>query len=65
MKAATKENAGREPGSFPESVHQATQSVPQSAAAGKALAVWLYNIGARSLGDTQAAFNRHPSWRSA
>ena len=41
------------------------QSVPQHSAAGKAFAVWLYCIGARSLADTQAAFDRRPSWRGA
>lgn len=33
--------------------------------AGKALAVWLYAIGAASLDETQARFDRHPTWRSA
>ena len=41
------------------------QSVPQRVATGKAFAVWLYCIGARSLADTQAAFDRRPSWRAA
>jgi hypothetical protein len=36
------------------------EAQPQS---GKALAVWLYNIGACSLDETQAAFDRRPSWR--
>jgi len=40
-------------------------SVPHDAQAGKAVAVWLYCIGARSLGATQAAFDRRPSWRGA
>jgi hypothetical protein len=40
-------------------------SVPHDAPAGKAVAVWLYCIGARSLRETQAAFDRHPSWRAA
>ncbi|GIK87985.1 MAG: hypothetical protein BroJett026_34660 [Betaproteobacteria bacterium] len=35
------------------------------AAAGKAVAVMLYNLGARSLEETQAAFARHPEWRGA
>ena len=58
MRHPTKESAGAAPGSFPE--HQATQSVPHTATAGKALAVWLYCIDARSLSVTQAAFGRHP-----
>jgi hypothetical protein len=33
--------------------------------AGKQLAVWLFCIGATTLRDTQAAFDRHPEWRSA
>jgi len=33
-------------------------SVPHDAQAGKAVAVWLYCIGARSIGATQAAFDR-------
>ena len=41
------------------------QSLPQHGAAGKAFAVWFNRIGARSLADTQAAFDRHPSWRGA
>ncbi len=35
------------------------------AQAGKALAVWLYQIGAADLAETQARFDRHPSWRTA
>ena len=31
--------------------------------AGKALAVWLYCIGARSLEDTAELFRAHPEWR--
>ena len=31
----------------------------------KALAVWLYNIGARSLEETQRAFDVHPEWVDA
>ena len=65
MRHPTKESAGAAPGGFPESVHQATQSVPQTATAGKALAVWLYCIDARSLTATRAAFARHPEWVSA
>jgi len=38
---------------------------PCAAQGAKALAVWLFNIGARGLVDTQAAFNRNPAWRSA
>ena len=41
------------------------QSVPQHVAAGKAFAVMLYNVGARSLGETRVAFARHPEWVSA
>ena len=41
------------------------RSVAHDAMAGKALAVWLYNVGVRSLGDTDAAFHRHPEWRYA
>lgn len=33
--------------------------------AGKALAMLLYNLGARSLAATSATFARHPSWREA
>ena len=40
-------------------------SVPHDAQAGKAVAVWLYCIGARSIGETQVAFGRHPEWRAA
>lgn len=40
-------------------------SVAQDAAAGKAVAMWLYAIGARSKDETQAAFARHPEWRGA
>jgi len=40
-------------------------SVAQDAAAGKAVAIWLYAIGARSISETQAAFARHPEWRGA
>jgi prophage regulatory protein len=40
-------------------------SVPHHAPAGKAVAVWLYCIGAQSIGETQAAFDRRPSWRAA
>jgi len=40
-------------------------SVAQDAAAGKAVAVMLYTLGARSLEETQAAFTRHPEWRDA
>lgn len=35
------------------------------AQAGKALAVWLCCIGARSLPETVATFAQHPEWRSA
>ena len=38
---------------------------PYAVQGAKALAVWLFNIGARGLVDTQAAFNRNPAWRSA
>ena len=44
------------------------RSVPHPVAeaqAGKALAVMLYNVGARSIGETQAAFDRRPTWRHA
>lgn len=30
----------------------------------KCLAVLMYQIGARSLEDTQAAFDQHPEWAS-
>jgi hypothetical protein len=40
-------------------------SVPQHGEAGKPFAVMLYNVGARSLSETQAAFDRRPSWRAA
>lgn len=40
-------------------------SVPQQVAVGKALAVWLYCIDARSLSATRAVFARHPEWVSA
>ena len=65
MKPPTKESAGLAPGGFPESVHQATPSVPHDAQAGKAVAVMLYNVGARSIGETRVAFSRHPEWRAA
>jgi len=65
MRHPKKESAGAAPGGFPESVHQATQSLPQTAMADKAVAVWLYCIGARSLGETQTMFDRRPSWRAA
>ena len=65
MRHPTKESAGAAPGVFPESVHQATLSVPQTATAGKAVAVALYCIGARSLLATQAVFARHPEWVAA
>ena len=32
---------------------------------GKALALWFYNIGARSMYETIAQFRRNPAWRSA
>jgi len=35
------------------------------AQAGKALAILFFTVGARSLGETQAAFNRHPEWAPA
>ncbi len=35
------------------------------AAAGKQLAMLLYCLGARGIGETQAAFNRNLAWRSA
>jgi hypothetical protein len=38
--------------------------VAQAAAAGKALAVWLYCADLRSLQATQGAFARNPAWRS-
>jgi len=40
-------------------------SVTQHGEAGKRFAVMLYNVGARSLSETQAAFDRRPSWRGA
>jgi hypothetical protein len=33
--------------------------------AGKALAVWLFNVGAVSMDETAAKFAQHPAWRSA
>ena len=65
MRPPTKESAGAAPGGFPDSVHQATQSVPQTATAGKALAILLYNVGGRSLDETRALFAQHPEWRGA
>lgn len=65
MRAATKENAGRAPGDLPDSVQQRAQSVPQTAMVGKALAVWLYCIEARTLSATRFTFARHPEWASA
>jgi len=35
------------------------------AAAAKAVAIWLYVIGARSLRETVDAFDAHPEWREA
>jgi hypothetical protein len=32
--------------------------------AGKALAMWLYNVGAASLTATSGKFSCHPEWRS-
>jgi len=37
----------------------------KDAQAGKWLALLLYNCGARSLAETQAAFTRHPEWAAA
>jgi hypothetical protein len=37
----------------------------EDAQAGKALAMMLYNVGARSLKATQIAFDRHPEWTHA
>lgn len=34
-------------------------------AAGKSLAMWLYNHGVSDLEDTNIAFNRRPHWRAA
>ena len=34
-------------------------------ACGKQVAMWLFNIGANTLGATDAAFERHPSWATA
>ena len=34
-------------------------------AAGKALAIWLYQIGARNEVETATSFARHPEWRTA
>lgn len=47
--------------------HQPTDSQERRcvATAGKALAVWLYCIDARSLSAPRAAFARHPEWVSA
>ena len=38
---------------------------PHAAQGAKALAVWLFNIGARGLGETQETFNRNYAWRSS
>jgi hypothetical protein len=35
-----------------------------NAQAGKSLAFWLFNIGARCLDETDQTFSRHPEWRS-
>jgi len=46
----------------------APRSLPQAIAdaqAGKAIAMLLYNCGARSLAKTQAAFVQHPEWAAA
>lgn len=32
---------------------------------GKALAIYLYNIGAATPPETKAMFHRHPEWRTA
>lgn len=42
-----------------------TYRITTDPTAGKAVAVWLYCLGARSLRETDAAFRRHPAWRSA
>ena len=34
------------------------------AQAGKSLAVWLFNIEARSLDETNAVFRQHSEWRA-
>jgi hypothetical protein len=63
-----KENARREPGGFPESVQQVTNSVPQfkpDAQAGKWIAVALCCAGTRGLSVTQTDFSRHPEWTAA
>jgi len=38
---------------------------PCAAQGAKALAVWLYSIGARGLRETQSAFDRRPEWWSS
>jgi hypothetical protein len=63
MRHLTKESAGAAPGGLPESIHQTTP--PETAIAGKALAVWRYCIDARGPSATRAVFARHPEWVSA
>ena len=50
-------------------VEQQAQSTAGTATvqaeAGKAVAVMLYNIGARSVRETQAAFDHHREWSAA
>lgn len=40
-------------------------SPDEHASAGKALAILLYNVGARTETETKAAFTAHAEWRSA
>jgi hypothetical protein len=43
----------------------ASRDCHDTPAADKALAIWLYQIGARNEVETAASFARHPEWRSA
>ena len=66
MRPAAKENAGRAPGALDTST--TTHAEPQYNAADgarKAVAVWLFQIGACPLAETQAKFDARPGWRGA
>ena len=67
MKAPTNENAGLAPGAL-DTTSTTTHAEPQYSAgvgARKAVAVWLYQIGACREAETRAKFNAHPGWRGA
>jgi hypothetical protein len=67
MTLPTQRNADGGTSALSQSIVQRTNDTAAElhAQAGKALAMWLYNIGAASLNETSAKFYRRPSWRSA